>query len=156
MGPAVVSAASRVPAGMVTAVEPSRVMRTVLRLRRLFHPNRARIAVRKGTAERLPVDSASIATAWSINALHHWADLEQGAAEVFRVLRPGGRVILIDGDFAHPDHDYHRSGRDDHDHLLVDLDRVCQVLTKLGFVEIAAQERLIDKTPVKMTTAVKP
>lgn len=156
MGPAVIPALRCVPKGMVTAVEPSAVMRSILRLRGLTNRGRSRLAVHNGTAEELPVPSESIDTSWSVNALHHWADLERGAAEVFRVLRPGGKVILVDGHFAHPDHEYQRSGRDDHDHLLVDLHRVRSVLADLGFVEITSEERFIDSTPVKMTTATKP
>ena len=55
MGPAVVYAVKLVPAGMVTAVEPSRFMRTILRLRRLANRGRSRIAVHNGTAEALPI-----------------------------------------------------------------------------------------------------
>jgi ubiquinone/menaquinone biosynthesis C-methylase UbiE len=156
MGPAVVHAVTRVPEGMVWAVEPNRFMRSILRVRRLANRGRSRIAVLNGTAEALPVESGSIDTAWSVNTLHHWAELEQGASEVFRALRPGGKVILVDGDFAHPDHDYQRSGRNDHDHLLVDLDRVRDVLTAQGFAEVTSEERHVETTPIKMTTAVKP
>ncbi len=156
MGPAVLAAVSHVPNGMVYAVEPNGFMRSILRIRRFFNRSRTRIAVHNGTAEALPLGADSIDIAWSINTLHHWADLEVGAAEAFRVLRPGGKMILVDGDFAHPDHDYQKSGREDHDHLLVDLDLVRMVLAGLGFEKITSEECQVSGTPVKMTTAVKP
>ena len=156
MGPAVVGALSRVPDGTVTAVEPSRLMRSILTLRKGFSRGRKRLVVRDGTAEALPVEANSIDLAWSVNTLHHWADIERGAAEVFRALKPGGKVILVDGDFAHPDHDYQQSGRDDHDHLLVDLEVVRETLIAAGFVDIDSEERFVGQTPVKMTTALKP
>jgi ubiquinone/menaquinone biosynthesis C-methylase UbiE len=156
MGPAVMAAAAKVPAGVVLGVEPSRLMRTALQLRRGISRHRKRIKVLDGTAEALPIDSGSIDTVWSVNTLHHWSDLEQGAAEVMRVLKPGGAVMLIDGDFEHPDHTYQQSGRTDHDHLFVDLHRVRVVLEQVGFADIESLSRLVGETPVKMTTARKP
>jgi ubiquinone/menaquinone biosynthesis C-methylase UbiE len=156
MGPAVVAAVTSVPQGKVFGVEPSRLMRTMLKLRRLTNRNRRRIEVLDGTAEALPLASNSIDTAWSVNTLHHWVDLEQGASEVFRVLRPGGKVLLIDGDFEHAEHTYQQSGRTDHDHLFVDLDQVRAVLETCGFIDIVSASRTVAETPLKMTTAGKP
>ena len=156
MGPAVMAAAARVPAGRILGVEPSRLMRALLQLRRSVSRHRSRIKVLEGTAEALPVDSGSIDTAWSVNTLHHWSDLKRGAAEVMRVLKPEGVVMLIDGDFEHPDHSYQQSGRTDHDHLFVDLDRVRAVLEQEGFVDIECLTRRVGEIPVKRTTARKP
>lgn len=156
MGPAIISAVARIPHGTVIGVEPNRLMRTVLRLRRIVNRHRKQIVVHDGTAEALPLADASVDKAWSINTLHHWTDLEKGAAEAFRVLKPGGSLLLVDGDFGHPEHSYQQSGRTDHDHLFVDLDRVREVLEASGFVDITSVSRFVDETPVKMTTAVRP
>ncbi len=71
------------------------------------------------------------------------------------MLRTGGKVILVDGDFAHPNHDYQCSGREDHDDLIIDLKVVRETLEAAGFVEIYSKERFIEQTPVKMTIASK-
>jgi ubiquinone/menaquinone biosynthesis C-methylase UbiE len=88
----------------VTAVDPSTFMRSALRLRRLWQRGRDRIRVKAGTAEHLPLENASVDVAVAVNTMHHWADMNAAAAELRRVLRPGGRVVLVDEDFDDPDH----------------------------------------------------
>jgi len=47
-----------------------------------------------GTAEELPLDDASV-DAVTCGQAWHWVDAAQGAAEVARVLRPGGVLALM-------------------------------------------------------------
>ncbi len=49
---------------------------------------------RVGTAEELPLDDASV-DAVTCGQAWHWVDAAQGAAEVARVLRPGGVLALM-------------------------------------------------------------
>jgi ubiquinone/menaquinone biosynthesis C-methylase UbiE len=49
-----------------------------------------------GTAESLPVESASVDLVVSSISLHHWADPLRGLQEVGRVLRSGGCFCLAD------------------------------------------------------------
>lgn len=49
-----------------------------------------------GDACALPLRAASFDTAVSASALHDWDDAEGGLREVRRVLRPGGRLLLLD------------------------------------------------------------
>lgn len=69
------------------AVEPVLGMRQVLR--RLL-PDVAAVA---GTAEALPLRSSS-ADAVCIGQAFHWFDADRAFGELFRVLRPGGRVAM--------------------------------------------------------------
>jgi SAM-dependent methyltransferase len=50
--------------------------------------------VRLASAERLPFDSGRFDKAVSVNSLYFWADPAAAFAELARVLRPGGRLVL--------------------------------------------------------------
>jgi ArsR family transcriptional regulator len=51
---------------------------------------------RIGDLEALPIESASIDLAIFSQSLHHAQHPVQAAAEAYRVLKPGGRVVLLD------------------------------------------------------------
>jgi SAM-dependent methyltransferase len=74
----------------VVAVEPSGGMRAQA-ARAHPHPGVAWVA---GVAERLPLRDASCALAWVSTVVHHLDDLDTAAAELGRVLRPGGPVLV--------------------------------------------------------------
>jgi SAM-dependent methyltransferase len=69
----------------VLAVEPSDVM---IRQR----PAGAAVCL-QGTAEALPVATASVDAAMAVLTVHHWTDLERGLAEMARVARR--RIVLL-------------------------------------------------------------
>lgn len=54
------------------------------------------LAVRQGSADRLEFPDASFDLVCTRFSVHHWRNLPQALAEVFRVLKPGGRFIVID------------------------------------------------------------
>lgn len=59
-----------------------------------------RIAPLCAAAEALPLAGASFDTAVSASSLHFFADRPAGLREIHRVLRPGGRLLLVDWDGA--------------------------------------------------------
>ena len=160
LGPASVEVARRVgPTGRVTAVDPSRFMRSALRTRRLWQRARPVLEVRAGAAEDLPLVRQSVDATLSLNAMHHLPDLEGAAGELARVLVSGGRLLLIDEDFDHPDHSFHEFAQD-HDHgdgpQFVDPDHMTGVLTAAGFPDAAADHRPIGGEPAYIVTATAP
>ena len=54
------------------------------------------ITWKRGDMEKLPLDSASVDVALLSQALHHAANPARAAAEATRILRPGGRVLVLD------------------------------------------------------------
>jgi ubiquinone/menaquinone biosynthesis C-methylase UbiE len=52
----------------------------------------------RGDAEALPLRDDAVDAAVIIDALHHLPDPESGLAEAFRVLRPGGVVVIQEFD----------------------------------------------------------
>ena len=54
----------------------------------------SRFDVRLAPAERLPFEDGSFDKAVSVNSLYFWRDPAAALAELARVLRPGGRLVL--------------------------------------------------------------
>ena len=56
----------------------------------------ANVELRRGELEALPIDDARLDAATLMLVLHHVPDPARALAEVARVLKPGGRVIIAD------------------------------------------------------------
>jgi ubiquinone/menaquinone biosynthesis C-methylase UbiE len=58
---------------------------------------RDRVIPVQGDSERLPFDDAAFDVVTCANSFHHYPRQDRAVAEMRRVLKPGGRVFLIDG-----------------------------------------------------------
>ena len=54
------------------------------------------VDLRRGELEALPIDDARLDAATMMLVLHHVPEPERALAEVGRVLKPGGRVLIVD------------------------------------------------------------
>jgi ArsR family transcriptional regulator len=54
------------------------------------------VELRRGELEALPIDDARLDAATLALVLHHLAEPERALAEVARVLKPGGRLLIVD------------------------------------------------------------
>jgi ArsR family transcriptional regulator len=54
------------------------------------------IELRRGDLEALPIDDARLDAATLMLVLHHVPEPERALAEVARVLKPGGRLVIVD------------------------------------------------------------
>jgi SAM-dependent methyltransferase len=91
-------AAVRAVAGSVAravGVDRSEAMAEIARRRSREVPN---VEFAVGAAEALPFPDASFDRVWTIHSFHHWEDPTRGIAEVLRVLRPGGRFLVIESE----------------------------------------------------------
>jgi ubiquinone/menaquinone biosynthesis C-methylase UbiE len=61
---------------------------------------RANVEFREGPATAVPVDDASFDVALSVQVLEYVADTAAALAELHRAVRPGGRVVIWDVDWA--------------------------------------------------------
>jgi len=82
----------RAAGGPVHGVDTSRV--AVSRARRRYRREAHRLRLHEGSVERLPLPDAALDKAVSVNSLYFWPDLDAALAELARVIRPGGRLVL--------------------------------------------------------------
>ena len=88
-----VSAALAPFVAQVIAVDASAAMLQAAK-KRLQHVDN--IDLRRGDLEALPIDEARLDAATLMLVLHHVPEPERALAEVGRVLKPGGRAIIVD------------------------------------------------------------
>jgi len=76
-------------------IDPSiHMLRLARRITSLLHREAASFL--EGSAENLPLDSASATVLWALQSVHHWEDQSRGLKESLRVLAPGGRLVLLE------------------------------------------------------------
>lgn len=95
------------PSGQVTGVDPTHVLIDVAeRLRAEHGIANASFSVEDGAA--LPFSDGAFDLAAAITVLCHLPERERVLSEMVRVTRPGGRALIVDGEYAanqihHPD-----------------------------------------------------
>jgi SAM-dependent methyltransferase len=77
----------------VFAVDPSESMRELARSRG------AALEIRSGSAEALPLPDDAVDVAVATQVLEYVPDVHKALAEIRRVLRPGGRLLVLDTDW---------------------------------------------------------
>jgi ubiquinone/menaquinone biosynthesis C-methylase UbiE len=55
-----------------------------------------RVEFKEGSADHLPFEDQSQDVIVSTLSLHHWADPEAAFNEIYRVLKPGGKMLVLD------------------------------------------------------------
>lgn len=82
------------PGGQVFAIETSTAMLARARRRFILARLQGRLRLDEAVVEQLPLGDAAFDAASSINTVPFWTDLDAGLAELARVLRPAGRLVL--------------------------------------------------------------
>ena len=83
--------------GSIVAVDASPDMLALARRRCEGHGN---VTFREGNATAIPVDDADFDVALCVQVMEYVADAPTALAEMHRALRPGGRVLIWDIDWA--------------------------------------------------------
>ena len=89
-----VAALARV--GFAAGVDRSRIMVQVATKRNAAALREGRVTVQLGSALALPYEAASFNKVLAVNSLHHWPDSVGGLREAWRVLMPGGLVLIVE------------------------------------------------------------
>ncbi len=85
------------PQGSVTGIDSAAAMLAIARGRAGERDN---VTFHEGEATALPVADASFDAAVSVQVLEYVADVPAALRELHRVVRPGGRIVLWDVDWA--------------------------------------------------------
>jgi len=83
------------PQAKIIGVDPSDEMLNIAR-KNADEAGVSNFETRLGKAEEMPIESNSVDLVVSQSSLHEWENPQKGISEVFRVLKPGGSLILKD------------------------------------------------------------
>ena len=104
--------------GQVIAIDREDAMLEATRARVAGHDN---VDVRKGELTDLPIEGEVVDRALCLLVLHHVADIGRALGEMARILRPGGRLVVVD--MVPHDRTQYRSSMG-HAHLGFDADQL--------------------------------
>jgi SAM-dependent methyltransferase len=91
--------AAGVTDGRVIGVEPNPYLRAVA-VSRVKAAGVSNVSFVEGFAGALPFDDSTIDLVWCERVLQHLADPQSAINDIARVLRPGGRAVLLDSDYG--------------------------------------------------------
>ena len=84
----------RLTSGHVVGVDISDEMVDRAAIRFAQDPGAGSVRVLRADVSALPLADASFDQAYSVNSIFFWPDPAAGLAEIYRVLRPGGSVVI--------------------------------------------------------------
>ena len=131
-GSAVIIAATMLPNGTAVGVDPSADFIKIAK-RRSRHAGNVDFV--QSTAEDLPFGAETFDVVWSVHSAHHWRDVATGVRETLRVLRPGGRLLIVER--LDPKRPW-GIGPDQARNL-------AEVLSAAGFVDVSNDQRRVAK-----------
>jgi SAM-dependent methyltransferase len=97
--------AARATAGRVLGVDYSEASVEASREANRDAVADGRVEVQQGSVSRLPFADAMFDLVTAVETHYYWPDLAANVREIFRVLKPGGRLVIIAELYKHRRHD---------------------------------------------------
>ena len=137
--------------GMVTGIELSQTMlaRAHTKYYRLIASNQ--VAITAGSVEYIPFEDNCFDGVCTVNTLYFWQEPEQAALELFRVLKPAGRMVLS----FRPVQTMKKLEFTRYNFTLYENEQVYALLKAAGFENIRFTERADDEHGYVCTVAEK-
>jgi|SRR5579862_77377 len=85
--------AEHVPDGGVVGIDPAEEM---IRIAREHQRDRSNVRFELGSSDAIPADAGTFDVAVSTISFHHWTRPADSLREIARVLKPKGRVLILD------------------------------------------------------------
>lgn len=114
--------------------------------------DKGRLALGEGDAMALPFADGNFHAVLSVNTVYFWPDPARVAAELFRVLRPGGRLVLG----LRPGWQTRAAGLEAHGFKAWDKDEVATLLQSAGFAGVRVDEKQLNGAPHWAGVGLKP
>jgi ubiquinone/menaquinone biosynthesis C-methylase UbiE len=94
-GSALRYAAHKVTGGTLIGIDPvPRMIQIAKNLSKEHHTDDL-IVFKVGSAEVLPLDDAIAELVFAFDSIDHWQDVHKGLHEILRILKPGGKFIIV-------------------------------------------------------------
>ena len=122
----------KVKRGLGVGIDVSPVMVENCRARYQEEIKAGRVDIQWGRAETLPYPDEYFTKVSSVNSLFYWRDVEQGIAEIYRVLQKEGKIILT----YTCKKDLEKKGFGQYGVKPYEEEEVQQMLVRAGFSEI--------------------
>jgi ubiquinone/menaquinone biosynthesis C-methylase UbiE len=95
-GLAIEAAARKAVVGLVAGIDHSDVMVQQASRRSSAAIRQGRVDLRLGDPSLIPYENGFFNSVLTVNAFHMWEDQAKGLSEVWRVLKPGGKLVIVE------------------------------------------------------------
>ncbi|MEP6900955.1 MAG: methyltransferase domain-containing protein [Actinomycetota bacterium] len=127
--------------GSVTGVEISDVMMSRAEKRFARAINQKRLSLFSASVEQLPLGTSIFDGVLTVNTVYFWSDLKRGMSEIFRVLKPGGQLVLG----IRPAEAMRRLPFTRHGFSIFVSPQLEEMLHQTGFQEIVSERYKVDR-----------
>jgi len=146
------AALDRLPGGFVAGIEISEPMLKLARSRFRQELDSGRLEVKEGSVSSIPFADGSFTRVTAVNTLHFWPEPARGLSEVLRVLKPGGRFVVI----LRPKEYLDRIRFTSHGFTAYVDHELGGLLGQAGFDEIRVEQREDQRMGMQVALATRP